>query len=83
MPLAKPLPLNSHSTLHHVRTGVYDEACEVLFDADFPGGTDLNGRVKGNAGAHVPRDLLLNLSRPATVPLAKAQVKGCGTGRKV
>ncbi len=24
--------------------GIYDDACEVLFDAEFPGGTDLAGR---------------------------------------
>jgi hypothetical protein len=24
--------------------GIHEDACEVLFDADFPSGTDLNGR---------------------------------------
>lgn len=24
--------------------GIHEEACEVLFDAEFPGGMDLNGR---------------------------------------
>ncbi len=26
--------------------GIYDESCEVYFDEEFPGGTDLSGRVK-------------------------------------
>lgn len=24
--------------------GIHEEACEVLFDTEFPGGADLNGR---------------------------------------
>eukprot|EP00798_Chlamydomonas_sp_ICE-L_P005709 gene5709-12771_t len=45
--------------------GVYDDACEVVFDKSYPGGTDLNMRVQGNCGAFLPKDLLLNVSRAA------------------
>ena len=39
--------------------GIYDEACEVLFDAEFPGGTDLAGRQESNLVS--PNDPLENL----------------------
>lgn len=29
---------------HWQVVGIHEDACEVLFDAEFPGGTDLNGR---------------------------------------
>ena len=55
------------SHLSHLRdrpaAGVYDEACEVLFDDEFSGATDLGGRVAGSCGAYLPLDLLLNTSR--------------------
>ncbi|KAJ9516877.1 hypothetical protein QJQ45_027272, partial [Haematococcus lacustris] len=54
--------------------GVYDDVVEVVFDTDFPGGSSLGGRLLANsrAGAVVPKDLLLNLSRPQTLLLNKA-----------
>lgn len=47
--------------------GVYDEAVEVLFDQEFLGGNDLFGRCNGEAGAMLPADQILNLSRPHAV----------------
>ncbi|GAB4816899.1 hypothetical protein N2152v2_003945 [Parachlorella kessleri] len=47
--------------------GVIDEAVEVLFDCEFPGGTDLYGRCHGNSGLLVPAAELLNLSKPHAV----------------
>jgi hypothetical protein len=30
-----------------VTAGIFDEALEVMFDVDFPGGTNLGGRING------------------------------------
>ena len=32
--------------------GIYDEACEVLFDEVFPGGSDLQGRWSNPPSSH-------------------------------
>lgn len=47
--------------------GVHDEGafCEILFDQDFIGGSDLNGRCNGQCGAVLPGSVLINLSRPS------------------
>jgi 5'-3' exoribonuclease 1 len=58
--------------------GVYDDAVEVLFDGDFPGGSDLFGRCAGGAGALLPAAALLNLSKPAAV-----RAEGADAPRKV
>ncbi|GIL88258.1 hypothetical protein Vretimale_14135 [Volvox reticuliferus] len=54
--------------------GVYEEACEVLFDEEFGGGSNLNGRVNGKCGAYVPLDLLLCVNKPVEMHLAKHQM---------
>ncbi|GLC57430.1 hypothetical protein PLESTB_001223500 [Pleodorina starrii] len=54
--------------------GVYEEACEVLFDEEFGGGSNLNGRANGKCGAFVPLDLLLCVNKPIEISLAKHQV---------
>ncbi|KAK9818370.1 hypothetical protein WJX72_011521 [[Myrmecia] bisecta] len=60
--------------------GVHEDACEVLFDADFLGGNDLHGRCNGSCGLIIPADQLLNLSKPqaiqATGPSAPKVVRG-------
>ena len=52
--------------------GVHDDACEVLFDAPFPEGSDLEGRCKGKCGAVLATGELLNLSKPHGVSVAGA-----------
>eukprot|EP01025_Chloroclados_australasicus_P002273 TRINITY_DN10523_c0_g2_i4.p1 TRINITY_DN10523_c0_g2~~TRINITY_DN10523_c0_g2_i4.p1 ORF type:complete len:667 (-),score=97.19 TRINITY_DN10523_c0_g2_i4:298-2118(-) len=42
--------------------GVYDSMCEVLFDWEFPNGTDLQGRITLHCGGMVPSDYLFNLT---------------------
>jgi Xrn1 SH3-like domain len=44
--------------------GLIDDACEVLFDEAFPGGTDLHGRATDSRGTIIAADELLNLARP-------------------
>ena len=47
----------------------HGEACEVLFDHEFVGGTDLHGVLPDKRGALVPGAELVNLSHPPAMPL--------------
>ncbi|GLI61583.1 hypothetical protein VaNZ11_003999 [Volvox africanus] len=62
--------------------GVYEEACEVLFDEEFGGGSNLNGRVNGKCGAYVPLDLLLCVNKPAEILLAMHDVPRHNVGKQ-
>ena len=53
-------PLGSRGTV----VGVHEGALEVLFDADFIGGGDLQGRCQGRCGVMLPPADLLNLAKP-------------------
>ncbi|DBA92644.1 TPA: hypothetical protein ACH3X1_002861 [Trebouxia sp. C0004] len=53
-------PLGSRGTV----VGVHEGAVEVLFDADFIGGGDLQGRCQGRCGIMLPPADLLNLAKP-------------------
>lgn len=53
-------PLGSRGTV----VGVHEGAVEVLFDADFIGGGDLQGRCQGRCGVMLPPADLLNLAKP-------------------
>ncbi|KAG2430247.1 hypothetical protein HXX76_010345 [Chlamydomonas incerta] len=54
--------------------GVYEEACEVVFDEEFGGGSNLGGRVNGKCGAFVPKDLLLGVNKAADIHLQKHEM---------
>jgi 5'-3' exoribonuclease 1 len=56
-------PFGSRGTV----VGTYDDAVEVVFDAEVPGGSDLYGRCNGNCGMLLPASDLLNLSKPSAV----------------
>ncbi|BDA46451.1 5'-3' exoribonuclease 1 [Coccomyxa sp. Obi] len=60
--------------------GIHEEACEVLFDAEFPGGMDLNGRCRGKCGTILPGDQLFNLSQQQPVAAVGAKVVRRGSG---
>jgi len=53
-------PLGSRGTV----VGVHEGALEVLFDADFIGGGDLQGRCQERCGVMLPPADLLNLAKP-------------------
>lgn len=57
-------PLGSRGTV----VGVYEDACEVLFDSEFTGGTSLNGRCLQGRGLIMSSYQLLNLSKPHAIP---------------
>ena len=48
---------------------VHGEACEVLFDREFVGGTDLHGVLPDKRGVLLPGAELVNLSHPPAMPL--------------
>ena len=48
---------------------VHGEACEVLFDREFVGGTDLHGVLPDKRGSLLPGAELVNLSHPPAMPL--------------
>ena len=50
-----------------VPAGVHEDACEVLFDAGYPEGSDLSGRCSGKCGGILAAGELLNLSKPHAV----------------
>eukprot|EP00884_Botryococcus_braunii_P018829 jgi/Botrbrau1/562/Bobra.0010s0030.2 len=56
-------PLGLRGTI----VGIHDDACEVLFDVEFPGGTDLHGRCLGHCGMIMPANQLLNTSNPRAI----------------
>ena len=58
-------PLGSRGTV----VGVHEGALEVLFDADFIGGGDLQGRCQGRCGTMLPPADLLNLAKPHFINL--------------
>ena len=47
----------------------HGEACEVLFDHEFVGGTDLHGVLPDKRGLLLPGAELVNLSHPPAMPL--------------
>ena len=49
--------------------GVHEGALEVMFDHDFIGGGDLQGRCHGRCGIMLPPSHLLNLAKPQFVNL--------------
>lgn len=61
-------PLGTRGTI----VGLYEDACEVLFDIDFTGGTTLNGRCLPGRGLIMSNYQLLNLSKPHAIPAAGA-----------
>ncbi|KAG2447716.1 hypothetical protein HYH02_007176 [Chlamydomonas schloesseri] len=63
-------PYGSRGTI----IGVYEEACEVVFDEEFGGGSNLGGRVNGKCGAFVPKDLLLGVNKAADIHLQKHEM---------
>ena len=58
-------PLGSRGTV----VGVHEGALEVLFDVDFIGGGDLQGRCQGRCGIMLPPADLLNLAKPHFINL--------------
>lgn len=48
---------------------MHEGALEVLFDQDFIGGGDLQGRCQGHSGVMLPPLYLLNLAKPRFVNL--------------
>ena len=61
-------PLGTRGTI----VGVYEDACEVLFDTDFTGGTALSGRCLPGRGLIMSNFQLLNLSKPHAIPASGA-----------
>ncbi|KAK9843112.1 hypothetical protein WJX74_007152 [Apatococcus lobatus] len=61
-------PLGVRGTI----VGIYEDACEVLFDTDFTGGTSLNGRCLPGRGLIMSNFQLLNLSKPHAIPASGA-----------
>ena len=61
-------PLGTRGTI----VGVYEDACEVLFDTDFTGGTSLSGRCLSGRGLIMSNFQLLNLSKPHAIPASGA-----------
>lgn len=58
-------PLGSRGTV----VGVHEGALEVMFDHDFIGGNDLQGRCHGRCGTMLPPSHLLNLAKPQFINL--------------
>ena len=58
-----------HTFLHNC-AGVHDDACEVLFDAEYPEGSDLSGRCAAKCGGILAAGELLNLSKPHAVSVS-------------
>lgn len=58
-------PLGSRGTV----VGVHEGALEVLFDVDFIGGGDLQGRCQGRCGIMLAPADLLNLAKPHFINL--------------
>lgn len=58
-------------------TGVYEDACEVIFDEAFKGGSDLNGRCNGAVGAVLPKEALLNVTKPQALGAPAGNTARC------
>ncbi len=63
------IPVSEYFAMQVV--GIHEEACEVLFDAEFPGGMDLNGRWATSLSSFPSSENLANNSRAQHYALAK------------
>ena len=60
--------------------GIYDEACEVLFDEVFPGGSDLQGRWLTRPSSHASTYACYRCFAICKPPNARSLTAWCAPG---